>query len=224
MTIWFLQQDSEGDTPLHDAISKKRDDMLTLLLDHHADMTVMNNNGFNALHHAALRGNPRLVGWSRHRQVGVGGWWMGGFVDGSGVQCSSHVNVYMCFQWLNQPWRCGASQCLPFSCLIGKVSDWLRTLCFGDVWQLFYCSITHRSSFRWYRDQLGRLEGFRQSPTSLPDVKRSGSETKKSRTGTVIASSWCCHVTVMWYLLHGVTINGKQDWHGKGGRRRCIDR
>ena len=69
--------------------------MLTLLLDHHADMTVMNNNGFNALHHAALRGNPRLVGWSRHRQVGVGGWWMGGFVDGSGVQCSSHVNVYM---------------------------------------------------------------------------------------------------------------------------------
>ena len=31
-------QDSEGDTPLHDAISKKRDDMLSLLLDHHAGM------------------------------------------------------------------------------------------------------------------------------------------------------------------------------------------
>ncbi|KAK9869374.1 hypothetical protein WA026_003131 [Henosepilachna vigintioctopunctata] len=53
--IWDL----EGDTPLHDAISKKRDDMLTLLLDHNADITLTNNNGFNALHHAALRGNPR---------------------------------------------------------------------------------------------------------------------------------------------------------------------
>ena len=52
-------QDSEGDTPLHDAISKKRDDMLTLLIDHNADITLTNNNGFNALHHAALRGNPR---------------------------------------------------------------------------------------------------------------------------------------------------------------------
>lgn len=52
-------QDSEGDTPLHDAISKKRDDMLTLLLDHNADIMLTNNNGFNALHHAALRGNPR---------------------------------------------------------------------------------------------------------------------------------------------------------------------
>ncbi|KAG8227574.1 hypothetical protein J437_LFUL000674 [Ladona fulva] len=51
--------DSEGDTPLHDAISKKRDDMLTLLLDHNADIMLTNNNGFNALHNAALRGNPR---------------------------------------------------------------------------------------------------------------------------------------------------------------------
>ena len=55
----LLLQDSEGDTPLHDAISKKRDDMLSLLLDHHADMMITNNNGFNAIHHAALRGNPR---------------------------------------------------------------------------------------------------------------------------------------------------------------------
>lgn len=57
----FCLQDSEGDTPLHDAISKKRDDMLALLLDHAADITLTNNNGFNALHHAALRGNPRWV-------------------------------------------------------------------------------------------------------------------------------------------------------------------
>ncbi|KAK6632230.1 hypothetical protein RUM44_007261 [Polyplax serrata] len=54
--------DSEGDTPLHDAISKKRDDMLTLLLDHNADIMLTNNNGFNALHHTALRGNPRVSG------------------------------------------------------------------------------------------------------------------------------------------------------------------
>jgi len=50
-------QDGEGDTPLHDTISKKRDDMLALLLDNAADPTVTNNNGFNAIHHAALRGN-----------------------------------------------------------------------------------------------------------------------------------------------------------------------
>lgn len=57
--IFFGLQDAEGDTPLHDAISKKRDDMLALLLDHGADITRTNNTGFNALHHAALRGNPR---------------------------------------------------------------------------------------------------------------------------------------------------------------------
>ncbi len=33
--------------------------MLAFLLDHNADILVTNNNGFNALHHAALRGNPR---------------------------------------------------------------------------------------------------------------------------------------------------------------------
>ena len=54
-------QDSEGDSPLHDAISKKRDDMLTLLLEHGADIIIANNNGFNALHHAALRGNPSAM-------------------------------------------------------------------------------------------------------------------------------------------------------------------
>ena len=57
---FLIFQDSEGDTPLHDAISKKRDDMLALLLEHNmADIMITNNNGFNALHHAALRGNPR---------------------------------------------------------------------------------------------------------------------------------------------------------------------
>lgn len=54
-----LPQDCEGDTPLHDAISKKRDDMVSLLLEHGADMTLTNSDGFNALHQAALRGNAR---------------------------------------------------------------------------------------------------------------------------------------------------------------------
>ena len=49
-----VSQDSEGDTPLHDTISKKRDDMVALLLEGGADVTVA-NNGFNCLHHAALR-------------------------------------------------------------------------------------------------------------------------------------------------------------------------
>ncbi|TRY61342.1 hypothetical protein TCAL_08415 [Tigriopus californicus] len=57
----LLSKDSEGDTPLHDAISKKRDDMLALLLEKNADILVTNNNGFNTLHHAALRGNPSRI-------------------------------------------------------------------------------------------------------------------------------------------------------------------
>ncbi|XP_039257822.2 E3 ubiquitin-protein ligase MIB1-like [Styela clava] len=54
-------QDAEGDTPLHDAVTKKRDDMLGFLLGANADVTVTNNNGFNVLHHAALRGNPSAM-------------------------------------------------------------------------------------------------------------------------------------------------------------------
>ncbi|XP_050526608.1 E3 ubiquitin-protein ligase MIB1-like [Daktulosphaira vitifoliae] len=60
-------QDTDGDTPLHDAISKKRDDIVAMLLDGNgtgsggADIMLANNNGFNALHHAALRGNPSAM-------------------------------------------------------------------------------------------------------------------------------------------------------------------
>lgn len=61
MEVSLNLKDSEGDTPLHDAISKKRDDILAVLLEAGADVTITNNNGFNALHHAALRGNPRYV-------------------------------------------------------------------------------------------------------------------------------------------------------------------
>ena len=57
----YYTQDSEGDTPLHDAISKKRDDIVQLLIECQADHTITNNNGFNALHHAALRGNMGAI-------------------------------------------------------------------------------------------------------------------------------------------------------------------
>ena len=50
-------QDSDGDTPLHDAISKRRDDLIGILLEYNADVATCNNNGFNAIHHSALRGN-----------------------------------------------------------------------------------------------------------------------------------------------------------------------
>ena len=50
-----LVQDNDGDTPLHDAISRKRDDLVTLLLEGEADIFITNNNGFNCLHYAALK-------------------------------------------------------------------------------------------------------------------------------------------------------------------------
>jgi E3 ubiquitin-protein ligase mind-bomb len=50
-------QDSDGDTPLHDAISKRRDDLIQSLLEYNADVATCNNNGFNVIHHSALRGN-----------------------------------------------------------------------------------------------------------------------------------------------------------------------
>lgn len=40
--------------------------MLSVLLEAGADVTITNNNGFNALHHAALRGNPRYDTLSSH--------------------------------------------------------------------------------------------------------------------------------------------------------------
>ena len=54
-------QDSEGDTPLHDAITKRRDDVVKLLIDFKAEVSLANNNGFNCMHHAALRGNAGYV-------------------------------------------------------------------------------------------------------------------------------------------------------------------
>lgn len=59
MNIHPNLQDSEGDTALHDAITKKRDDIVQKLLDNGADISLANNNGFNAVHHAALRGSSK---------------------------------------------------------------------------------------------------------------------------------------------------------------------
>ena len=57
MYIWNCNcvQDISGDTALHDAISRKRDDLVRLLLEGGADITIANNNGFDSLHYAALR-------------------------------------------------------------------------------------------------------------------------------------------------------------------------
>jgi len=50
-------QDTDGDTPLHDAISKKNDFMINLLLESHADSSICNNNSFNPIQYAAIRSN-----------------------------------------------------------------------------------------------------------------------------------------------------------------------
>ena len=54
---FFLLQDGDGDTPLHEAIAKRKDEAVALLMDAKADLEVTNNHGFNPIHHAALRGN-----------------------------------------------------------------------------------------------------------------------------------------------------------------------
>lgn len=53
-----LNQDSYGDTPLHDAIAKDfRNIIEILVLVPNIDFTQQNHRGFNLLHHAALKGN-----------------------------------------------------------------------------------------------------------------------------------------------------------------------
>ncbi|XP_067951560.1 uncharacterized protein [Watersipora subatra] len=51
-------QDTYGDTPLHDAIGKESTEIVRMLMDHvDIDFSLKNKRGFNALHHAALKGN-----------------------------------------------------------------------------------------------------------------------------------------------------------------------
>jgi len=42
-------QDSDADTPIHDAITKKNDSFIEILLDSNADLTVANNNGYHSV-------------------------------------------------------------------------------------------------------------------------------------------------------------------------------
>lgn len=54
----FSNQDSYGDTPLHDAIAKDfRNIIEILVVVPNIDFTQQNHRGFNLLHHAALKGN-----------------------------------------------------------------------------------------------------------------------------------------------------------------------
>ena len=56
--VFFYFQDSYGDTALHDAIGKDNEVIVDLLTDNTGvDYTLKNKRGFNAIHHAALKGN-----------------------------------------------------------------------------------------------------------------------------------------------------------------------
>ena len=55
--VLVFNQDSYGDTALHDAISKNNQTVIDLLLSQKFDPTVKTSKGFNALHYAALKGN-----------------------------------------------------------------------------------------------------------------------------------------------------------------------
>lgn len=61
MSHSFLLQDSFGDTPLHDAVSKGDMNLVCLLHNEgNVDYTLANNQGFNVIHTCALKGHP---GW-----------------------------------------------------------------------------------------------------------------------------------------------------------------
>ncbi|KAK8766810.1 hypothetical protein V5799_006411 [Amblyomma americanum] len=55
-------QDSDGDTPLHDAVTKNSLEVIDLLVNAPAiDFTIKNKRGHSALHHAAMKGNNFAV-------------------------------------------------------------------------------------------------------------------------------------------------------------------
>ena len=54
-------KDVAKNTPLHYAITNKQDDILQLLLNFGAEISVKNSRGLNCLHQAALSGSVRYV-------------------------------------------------------------------------------------------------------------------------------------------------------------------
>jgi E3 ubiquitin-protein ligase mind-bomb len=55
-------QDKDGDTPLHDAINRNNNAIVTMLVQcGRVDFKLKNHNGFNVLHQAARRGNQHAV-------------------------------------------------------------------------------------------------------------------------------------------------------------------
>ncbi|XP_055709949.1 E3 ubiquitin-protein ligase MIB2 isoform X2 [Phlebotomus papatasi] len=55
-------QDSYGDTALHDAIGKENSEVVDLLCNaQNLNLNIRNKRGFNALHHAALKGNSHGI-------------------------------------------------------------------------------------------------------------------------------------------------------------------
>lgn len=213
--------------------------MLTLLLDHHADMAVMNNNGFNALHHAALRGNPRsvasrlcLVGkWKWEKEWG---WWVVGRNMG---QCSSHVDV--CFPWFQERVDpcCNVSRDIYISAARGGrywtgygVLGWCMSLVLLSVCCLVVLgqvlSSIGSSSLEW--------KDFSKPPADCWKLYAVERQQKTSRAWDVelsvavmmalVASFWRCHVTDMWYSLPGMRINKSQEWLRNQSWRIDIDR
>ena len=62
MRRFVVLQDSYGDTVLHDAIAKDFIEIVEVLVNFRGvDLSIKNKRGFNCLHHAALKGNARLV-------------------------------------------------------------------------------------------------------------------------------------------------------------------
>ena len=62
MWRFVVLQDSYGDTVLHDAIAKDFIEIVEVLVNFRGvDLSIKNKRGFNCLHHAALKGNARLV-------------------------------------------------------------------------------------------------------------------------------------------------------------------
>jgi E3 ubiquitin-protein ligase mind-bomb len=53
-------QDSSGDTAIHDAITKDQPDIINILINSNkCDLTIVNQQGFNPFHRAALKGREQ---------------------------------------------------------------------------------------------------------------------------------------------------------------------